>query len=78
LTYFVTTSFAGAAGALLQIAPLIVYYVKIFILGSNPRAVYNIKYSMNGVAWGTLVRTLVPLMRCWSLINLSYCISGPI
>ena len=55
LTYFVTTSLAGAAGGLLQIVPLILYYVKMFILGSTPRSVFNIKYTMNQVAWGTLV-----------------------
>lgn len=58
LTYFVTTSFAGAAGSLLQIAKLVVYYVKLVLLGSTPRSVFNIKYTMATVAWGTLVRRL--------------------
>lgn len=54
LTYFVTSSLAAAAGGLLRIVPLIIYYVKLYILGSTPRAVYGIKFSMGGVAWGTL------------------------
>lgn len=58
LTYFVTTSFAGAAGSLLQIVKLIVYYVKLILLGSTPRSVFNIKYNSSTVAWGTLVRVL--------------------
>lgn len=60
LTYFVTASFAGAAGALLQIAHLAVYYVKLVLLGSTPRAVWNIKSWFPAVAWGTLVRCLPP------------------
>lgn len=54
LTYFVTSSLAAAAGGLLRIVPLIIYYVKLFILGSTPRAVFGIKFGMGGVAWGTL------------------------
>ena len=34
--------------------PLIVYYVKLFILGSTPRSVYNIKYGLRSVSFGTL------------------------
>ncbi|KAM0787652.1 hypothetical protein ACM66B_003716 [Microbotryomycetes sp. NB124-2] len=74
LTYFVTTSFAGAAGGLLQIVPLILYYVKMFILGSTPRSVYNIKYQMNGVAWGTLF----PSMTLLTVIGLAYSIIAPL
>ncbi|KAK4056830.1 phosphate metabolism protein 7 [Microbotryomycetes sp. JL221] len=74
LTYIVTTSFAGAAGALLQIVPLILYYVKLFILGSTPRSVYNIKYQMNGVAWGTLF----PNMTLLTVIGLAYSIIAPL
>lgn len=55
LTYFVTVSFSGAAGALLQIARLILYYVKLVLLGSTPRSVWNLKDSFASVAWGTLV-----------------------
>ncbi|ORY39668.1 hypothetical protein BCR35DRAFT_273318, partial [Leucosporidium creatinivorum] len=74
LTYFVTTSFAGAAGGLLQIVPLILYYVKLFILGSTPRSVFGIKYNMNGVAWGTLW----PNMTLLTVIGLSYSIIAPL
>jgi hypothetical protein len=30
----------------IQYVPLALYYVKLFLLGSTPRAVYNIKYTM--------------------------------
>lgn len=32
---------------------LIVYYVKLFLLGSTPRSIWGIKYGKTSVAWGT-------------------------
>lgn len=93
-SFQVTTSFAGAAGGLLQIVPLILYYVKLFILGSTPRSVFGIKYNMNGVAWGTLVSadeakcdsaptdlfldSQWPNMTLLTVIGLSYSIIAPL
>ncbi|KAH8926797.1 DUF221-domain-containing protein [Atractiella rhizophila] len=74
LTYIVTTGFAGAAGALLQISTLVVYYVKLFILGSTPRSVYGIKFTMSSVQWGTLF----PNMSLLAVIGISYMIISPI
>ncbi|TNY20875.1 hypothetical protein DMC30DRAFT_396414 [Rhodotorula diobovata] len=74
LTYFVTASFAGAAGSLLQIAKLVVYYVKLILLGSTPRSVWNIKYSMSTVAWGTLW----PSMTLLTVIGLTYSVIAPL
>ena len=54
LTYFVTVGVGGAAGSLLQIVPLVLGYVLLVLLGSTPRKVYNIKFSMGKVQWGTL------------------------
>jgi hypothetical protein len=45
---------SGAAASLLQIVGLVLYYVFLFLLGSTPRKIYNIKLTMGGVAWGTL------------------------
>lgn len=46
LTYFIVTGLSGSAGSLLQIAGLVVYYVKLYLLGSTPRAVFGIRYNM--------------------------------
>ncbi|KAG8960835.1 hypothetical protein FRC03_006078 [Tulasnella sp. 419] len=54
LTYIILQGFTNTAGGLLQIVPLILYYVKLFLLGSTPRSIYNIKYVLRNVAWGTL------------------------
>jgi hypothetical protein len=45
---------SAVAAGFLQIVSLIVYYVKLFLLGSTPRSVYNIKNGMSSVRWGTL------------------------
>jgi hypothetical protein len=53
LTYTILQGLSGTAGGFLQIVPLIVYYVKLYLLGSTPRSVYGIKYGARSVAWGT-------------------------
>jgi hypothetical protein len=52
--YIILQGLSGAAGGFLQIVPLIIYYVKLFILGSTPRSVWGIKYVPRSVAWGTV------------------------
>ena len=54
LTYVVLQGLTGAASGFLQVVPLVIYYAKLFILGSTPRSIYDIKYTLRGVAWGTL------------------------
>lgn len=51
---YILLQLSGVAGGFLQIVPLIVYYVKLFLLGSTPRSVYAIKNTMRSVQWGTL------------------------
>lgn len=70
----VTTCLSGVAGSLLQIAPLAIYYVKMFILASTPRSVYGIRSSMGGVAWGTLF----PNITLLTVIGLSYAVVSPL
>ena len=52
--YIILQGLSGTAGGFLQAVPLIIYYAKLFILGSTPRSVYSIKYTLRSVAWGTL------------------------
>ncbi|KAG8794642.1 hypothetical protein FRC12_022951 [Ceratobasidium sp. 428] len=74
LTYAILQGLAGSAGGLLQAVPLILYYVKLYILGSTPRSIYNIKYSLRSVAWGTLF----PAMSLITVIGITYSIISPI
>ncbi|GAA6060530.1 hypothetical protein JCM10212_005611 [Sporobolomyces blumeae] len=74
LTYFVTVSFSGAAGNLLQIARIAIYYVKLVLLGSTPRSIFGIKYNMSPVYWGTLF----PSMTLLTVIGLTYSVIAPL
>jgi len=62
VSYIILQGLAGTAGGFLQIVPLVIYYVKLFILGSTPRSVYGIKYGLQSVAWGTLFPTITLLV----------------
>jgi calcium permeable stress-gated cation channel len=42
--------------------PLILYYVKLFVLGSTPRSVYQLKYGLRSVSFGTLFPTMTVLV----------------
>ena len=62
LTYIVLQGLTGTASGSLQIVPLVLYYVKLFLLGSTPRSIYGIKYTMRSVSWGTLFPTVTLLV----------------
>jgi hypothetical protein len=74
LTYATLQALSGTAGGLLQAVPLIVYYVKLFILGSTPRSVYSIKYDLRDVFFGTLFPTITLLV----VISFGYMMISPI
>ncbi|KAF9448040.1 DUF221-domain-containing protein [Macrolepiota fuliginosa MF-IS2] len=74
LTYIILQGLSGTAGGFLQIVPLIIYYVKLVLLGSTPRSVYNIKYVLRNVAWGTLF----PVITLLCVISLAYSIISPV
>ena len=54
LTLIVTNGLSGAAGGVLQIVKLIIYYVKIVLLGGSPRSMHKIRYTMPSVKFGQL------------------------
>lgn len=74
LTYVILQGLSGTAGGFLQVVPLALYYVKLFILGSTPRSIYNIKYTLRNVAWGTLWPSTTLLV----VITLAYSIIAPV
>jgi hypothetical protein len=74
LTYMILQGLAGTAGGFLQIVKLIIYYVKLILLGSTPRSIYAIKFNPGNVAWGTLF----PSVTLLTVIGLSYSIISPI
>ena len=54
LTFIILQGLTVTASGLLTLVPLIIYYVKLILLGSTPRSIFTIKYTMRNVAWGTL------------------------
>ncbi|KAI0070905.1 DUF221-domain-containing protein [Panus rudis PR-1116 ss-1] len=74
LTYIILQGLSGTAAGFLQVVPLIMYYVKLFLMGSTPRSIYNIKYTGRNVAWGTLW----PVTTLLVVITLAYSIISPI
>ncbi|KAI0250632.1 DUF221-domain-containing protein [Lactifluus subvellereus] len=74
LTFILLQGLSGVAGGFLQIVPLVMYYVKITLLGSTPRSVYGIKYEPRISEWGTLFPTMTQLV----VITFGYSIISPI
>ena len=62
LTYIVLQGLTGTASGFLQAVPLVLYYVKLFLLGSTPRSIYSIKYTLRSVSWGTLFPSVTLLV----------------
>ena len=72
LTFVILQGLTATASVLLTLVPLIIYYVKLILLGSTPRSIFTIKYTMRNVQWGTLYPTITLLVViCWSLRSLS-------
>ncbi|KAI0676509.1 DUF221-domain-containing protein [Trametes maxima] len=74
LTYIVLQGLSGTAAGFLQVVPLVLYYVKLFILGSTPRSIYAIKYTLRSVSWGTLFPAITLLV----VITIAYSIISPV
>ncbi|KAH0835941.1 hypothetical protein J3R83DRAFT_9864 [Lanmaoa asiatica] len=72
--YIILQGLSGSAGGFLAIVQLAVYYVMLFLLGSTPRSIYNIKFGPRSVAWGTLF----PGITLLTVITLGYSIISPI
>ena len=77
-TFFLQWVFVAGVGAapglFLQIVSLIVYYVKMFLLGSTPRTIWHLKNDMGAPAWGTLFPATLLIM----VIVFGYMILGPV
>jgi hypothetical protein len=74
LTYIILQGLSGTAGGFLQIVTLIIYYIKLILLGSTPRSIFDIKYGPRTVTWGTLFPGITLLV----VIGITYSIISPI
>jgi calcium permeable stress-gated cation channel len=74
LTYTILQGLSGTASGFLQVVPLLLYYVKLFILGSTPRSVFKIKYGARTTNFGTVFPGVTLLM----VIATAYMVISPI
>jgi hypothetical protein len=74
LTLVVTSGLSGAAGGILQIVRLVLYYVKVILLGGTPRNMYKVRYTMENVNFGQLF----PAQLLLVVIALAYSTIAPL
>ncbi|EIN08427.1 DUF221-domain-containing protein [Punctularia strigosozonata HHB-11173 SS5] len=74
LTYTILQGLSGTAGGFLQVVTLVLYYVKLFLLGSTPRSVFKIKYGARTTNLGTTFPGVTLLM----VIATAYMVISPI
>ncbi|WVQ78133.1 hypothetical protein IAT38_000214 [Cryptococcus sp. DSM 104549] len=76
-TFFITlilTQFTGTMGTLLRVINLVLYYVKIILLGGSPRSVFTTRYKLNTPDWGQKF----PGVTVYAVIMIGYCVISPI
>ncbi|GJE84045.1 DUF221-domain-containing protein [Phanerochaete sordida] len=74
LTYIILQGLSGTASGFLQASPLVMYYFKLFILGSTPRSIAKVKYGTRHVSFGTLFPSTTLLV----VITITYSVISPI
>ncbi|KAK0531912.1 phosphate metabolism protein 7 [Tilletia horrida] len=74
LSFIALQGLTGTASGFLRVAPLAVYYVKLYLLGSTPRKVWHINNDMGSLAWGTVFPTTTLI----TVITLGYMVIAPI
>lgn len=74
LSYVLLTGLTGSASGFLQIGPLIVYYIKKYLLASTPRKTWHIDNDMPSVSWATLFASTTLL----TAIGIGYTVLAPI
>lgn len=74
LTYTVTTGFAGAASALLQLAGIALYFLHRWLFGDTPRQAYQKTYVMPTADFGVIL----PRISLVATIALAYSVIAPV
>ncbi|CAG7847024.1 Uncharacterized protein RSN1 AltName: Full=Rescuer of SRO7 at high Nacl protein 1 [Serendipita indica DSM 11827] len=74
LTYMLQQGLMGAAGALLQAGPLILYFIKKVFFGNTPREAFEATFIMPSFDFGTVL----PRMSLLATIAFAYAVISPI
>lgn len=67
--FIILQGLSGTATGFLAYVTLAIYYVKLYLTGSTPRSIYNIKYKLGSVQFGTAFPA-VTLLACISTLPL--------
>ncbi|KAF5322492.1 hypothetical protein D9619_001365 [Psilocybe cf. subviscida] len=70
----VTQGLAGAGGALVQLAPLIIHYFRKWFLGRTPRQAYDVTFKMPSADFGTAL----PRLSLLATITFAYSVLSPL
>ncbi|RDB24859.1 Uncharacterized protein RSN1 [Hypsizygus marmoreus] len=74
LTYIVTQGLAGAGGALAQLVPLILHFIRKSFLGRTPRQAYAVTFQMPSADFGVVL----PRLSLLATIGFAYSILSPL
>ncbi|CAA7259132.1 unnamed protein product [Cyclocybe aegerita] len=74
LTYMVTQGLAGAGSALVQLAPLVLHYIRKWFLGRTPRQAYEVTFRMPSADFGVIL----PRLSLLATIGFAYSVLSPL
>ncbi|KXN90147.1 hypothetical protein AN958_04637 [Leucoagaricus sp. SymC.cos] len=74
LTYMVTQGLAGAGAVLLQLADLVLYFIKKWFLGRTPRQAYGVTFLMPSADFGVIL----PRLSLLATIGFAYSVLSPL
>lgn len=74
ISFIILQALSGAAGGLLQIAKLVIYYIKAFLLGSTARKTWHIHNDVPAPAWGTTF----PAITLLTTVTFGYAVLAPL
>ncbi|KAJ7045820.1 DUF221 family protein [Mycena alexandri] len=74
LTYMVTQGLAGAGGALAQLFPIVLHYIRKWFLGRTPRQAFGVTFKMPSEDFGLIL----PRLSLLAVIGFAYSVLNPV
>lgn len=74
ISFIILQALAGAAGGLLQVTSVVIYYIKAFILAGTPRKSWHVHHDVGAPAWGVLF----PAITLITTVTFGYAVLAPL